>query len=413
MTPAEGALAGLRVLELTAAMAGPWIGRFLAWCGAEVIRIESRDHPDVVRQYVPPRAPERGVQPELSPWFAEWNAGKRFVALDLRRPEAVALVLRLAAISDVVIENFSAGVVERLGLGWEDLRRARPDLVFLGTSGLGDTGPCRSHVTWGPNVEALSGLAALSGFPDRPGAFTQYAHPDGIGALHGLVAVLAALDHRARTGEGQAIDLSQYEAAAATLGVELLEHAVTGAEPPRTGNRSRGAAPEGVYRCAGEDRWCALTIADDEAWRALCRVLGRADWASDPRLATRAGRLAQADTLDVGIEAWMAARPAEEAMARLQAEGVAAGVVQTAADLARDPQLAARGFYEEVEHLAAGRAVVTGVPLGLTGTPGRSGRAGGRVGEDNEWVLAGLLGLSRDELRWLEALGAVQPPDPR
>jgi crotonobetainyl-CoA:carnitine CoA-transferase CaiB-like acyl-CoA transferase len=205
----RGALAGLRVLEFSAAMAGPWIGRFMAWCGADVIRVESLRRPDVVRGYVPPWNPGLGTQPRLSPWFTDWNAGKRFVGLDLTRPEAVALALRLVAHCDVVVENYAAGVMRKLGLGHAELARARPDVILLSSSGYGADGPCSRYVSWGPNIEALSGMARLSGFPERPCTLTQFAYPDALAALHGLFAILCALEHRERSGEGQAIDLSQ------------------------------------------------------------------------------------------------------------------------------------------------------------------------------------------------------------
>jgi len=402
-------LAGLRVVELSAAMAGPWIGRLLAWCGADVIRIESHGRPDVVRQYVPPRAPERGIQPRLSPWFTDWNAGKRFVALDLTRPRAIELVKRLVATADVVVENYSAGVLDKLGLGWEALRRVRPDLVMLSSSGYGRTGPCARYVTWGPNVEALSGLARLSGFPERDCAVTQFAYPDAIAALHGLVAVLAALHFRTRTGRGQHVDLSQYESTAAAIGSVLLERLANDHEPQRLGNRSLRAAPHGVYRCAGDDRWCAIAVSDDGDWTRLCTALRREDWSRDARFATRAARLANAEELDREMERATAGRDAFELMDTLQEAGIAAGVVQTAADLLRDPQLLARGYFEEIEHMVRGRVVATGVPLGLRGTPGRSGRAGARVGEDNEAVLRGLVGLDEREYAECVADGAIEP----
>lgn len=402
-------LAGLRVVEFSAAMAGPWIGRFLAWCGADVIRVESHGRPDVVRLYVPPAAPERGTQPRLSPWFTDWNAGKRFVALDLTRPRAVELAKRLVATADVVIENQSAGVLDKLGLGFETLQRVRPDLVMLSSSGYGRTGPCSRYVTWGPNVEALSGLARLSGFPERDCAVTQFAYPDAIAALHGLVAVLAALHFRARSGRGQHVDLAQYESTAAAIGPVLLERLANGREPERLGNRSLRAAPHGVYRCAGEDRWCAIEVSGDDDWTRLCATLGREDWAGDARFATHAARLANAPALDRELERVTAGRDAFELMHALQAAGIAAGVVQTAADLLRDPQLQARGFFEEIEHMVRGRVVATGIPLGLCGTPGRSGRTGARVGEDNETVFRDLLGLDEREYAACVADGAIEP----
>jgi crotonobetainyl-CoA:carnitine CoA-transferase CaiB-like acyl-CoA transferase len=405
------ALAGLRVVEFTAAMAGPWIGRFLAWCGAEVIRVESKQRPDVVRLYVPPRARELGTQERLSPWFTDWNAGKRFVALDLTRPKAVELARRLVAKSDVVIENYATGVMRKLGLDYEALRGVRPDLVMLSTSGLGDSGPRAQWVTWGPNIEALSGLARLSGFPGRECTITQFAHPDVASALHGLVAVLCALDRRRRTGEGCYVTLSQLEATIASFGQVLLESLANGREPAKRGNRSPHAAPHGVYRCLGEDRWVAIAVEDEGAWRRLCEAAGRPDWAADPRFATLAARHAHEDALDAELASWTSGQEAYAVMDRLQAAGVAAGVVQDVRDqLERDPQLRARGHFESLPHLAKGRVVANGVPLGLTGTPGASGPSGAAVGEHNEEVFRGLLGLDEAEYRAAVADGAIEEP---
>lgn len=404
----HGALAGLRVLELTVAMAGPWIGRFMAACGAEVIRVESRGYPDVVRLYVPPRDPARGTDPQGSPWFTDWNAGKRFVALDLTKPEAVALCRRLAACSDVVIENNTAGVVDKLGLGWDTLRAEKPDLVMLGTSGYGNRGPHRGYVTWGPNIEALSGLGTLSGFPERPCTITQYAYPDVLSALHGLVAVLAALAHRDRTGEGQYIDVAQLEATIAAIGDVMLDVAPNGAAPARAGNRSPAAAPHGCYPCRGDDRWCAIAVADDAAWDCFRAAIGRPAWCDEPRFADRAGRVANVEALDAHVAAWTREREAEEVMRTLQAAGVAAGVVRTIAELAEDAHLAARGFFETVEHVTRGAVVATGVPLGLTETPPRTGLAGQAIGHDHAYVFAEVLGLDAATVAALTAAGAIE-----
>jgi crotonobetainyl-CoA:carnitine CoA-transferase CaiB-like acyl-CoA transferase len=403
------ALGGVRVIELTAGMAGPWIGRFMAYCGAEVIKVESRDHPDVTRLYVPPRNPELGIQPQLSPWFTDWNAGKRFVALDLTSPQAVALAKRLVARADVVVENYSAGVVDKLGLGYAALSEVKPDIVMLGSSGYGATGPCRSYVTWGPNIEALAGLATLSGFAERECTITQYAYPDALGALHGLVAVMCALDYRLRTGRGQYIELSQFETTVSAVGHVLLEHLAGGGEPRRRGNRALHAAPHGCYRCRGEDRWCAVVVASDAEWERFCGVAGHPEWASDARFADLPSRLANVDALDRLVERWTSTRDVYEVMAALQAAGIAAGVVQTVEDQARrDPQLAARGFFEEIPHVKKGTVVATGIPLGLTGTPGRTGRAGAALGEDTAYVFGELLGMTAEEIQRHVDGGVIQ-----
>jgi len=408
----EQALAGIRVAEFSAGMAGPWIGRFMAYCGAEVIRIESKQHPDVLRLFVPPRAPELGARPQLSPWFTDWNGGKLFAALDLSQPPAVALARRLVAHCDVVVENYSAGVMDKLGLGYTELARVKPDIIMLSSSGYGDSGPNRHYVTWGPNIEALAGLSTLSGFPERQCTMTQYAYPDALSALHGLFAVLCALEHRRKTGRGQYVNLSQYEATVAGLGHVVMEQLNNGREPGKAGNRSPRAAPHGCYRCKGEDRWCAIAVFGEPQWRRFCEVLGQPGWAEDPRFATLAARLEHADELDRRVERWTSVRERYEVMARLQRAGIAAGVAQTAEDLfERDPQLAERGFFEEVEHFEKGKEIATGVPLGLTGTPGRTTRSGVALGQDNDYVFGELLGLSPQEIREHIEAGVIETAD--
>jgi len=408
----EQALRGVRVVEFAVGMAGPWIGRFMAHCGAEVIRVESKERPGVVRLYVPPWAPEMGVQPEMSPWFTDWDAGKRFVALDLTRPEAVELSKRLVAASDIVVENYASGVMEKLGLGYRDLAAARPDVIVLSSTGYGDSGPNRSYVSWGPNVEALSGLAVLSGFPERECTMTQYAYPDALCALHGLFAVLCALDHRRRTGTGQYIELSQFEATVGALGPLMMEPLTLGREPERLGNRSTRAAPHGCYRCRGEDRWCAISVFDDAEWKRFCRLLDREEWLADPRFAGLAARIENAEELDRLVEEWTQVRAEYEVMAAMQGAGIAAGVVQNTKDqLHRDPQLKARQFFEEIDHLKKGKVVATGIPLGLSGTPGRTTHAGSAVGQDNAYVFGEILGLSPEEIERYIAVGAIEPAD--
>jgi crotonobetainyl-CoA:carnitine CoA-transferase CaiB-like acyl-CoA transferase len=402
-------LSGLRVLELTAGMAGPWIGRFMAYCGADVIKVESRAHRDVTRLYVSPRDPDAGEQEAASPWFTDWNAGKRFVALDLSKKPALAIVKQLVAHCDVVVCNFAAGALDRLGLGHRALKRIKPDIVVLASTGLGATGPRRDHVTWGPNIEALSGLAALSGFPERECTITQYAYPDAVGALHGLVAVMAALQHRDHTGNGQAIDLSQYEATVASLGAPIIEALAAKAEPVRRGNASVEHAPHGCYPCRGEDRWCAIAVTDDAMWNRLCATIGRSDLGADGGLAEAAGRVARHTELDAAVAAWTSSLDAYEVESVLQGAGVAAGVVQRIDDqLDRDLELAARGFFEEIPRRSGDGVLANGVPLRFTETPGSSGTTGARIGADNDAVFRELLGLSEEEIESAIASGAIE-----
>lgn len=408
------ALDGIRVIEFAYGMAGPWIGRFMAHCGAEVIRVESKKRPDVTRQYIPPWAPEMGSQSQLSPWLTDWNAGKRFIGLDLTQPRAIELAKRVVAKCDVVVENYSTGVMDKLGLGYAELKQTKPDIVMLSTTGYGDSGPNAGYVTWGPNIEVLSGLSTLSGFPERGCTVTQYAYPDAVSAVHGLFAVMCALDHRLRTGQGQYINLSQYEATVGAIGHVMMEYLANGREPLRRGNGSLHAAPQGCYRCQGDDRWCVISVSNDAEWERFCQVVGRPDWLTDQRFATLSSRLEHADALDSLIEAWTTSRTDYEVMSALQDAGIAAGVVQTVEDhVLHDRQLAARGFLEEIKHVKKGKVVATGIPLGLTGTPGHTGTAGAAIGHDNEYVFGQLLGMTAPEIQDCIDAGAIETTAPQ
>lgn len=408
----RNALSGLRIVEFSAGLAGPWIGRLMAYCGAEVIKVESKDFPDVTRLYVPPRNPELGIQPRLSPWFTDWNAGKKFVSLDLGKPESVELARKLVAASDVVVENYSTGVLEKLGLGASDLARVNPRLVRVGSTGYGDVGPYNRYVSWGPNIEAHAGLANLSGFPDRDCTMTQYAYPDPLSALHGLFAVMCALEYRDRTGEGQSINIAQIEVTVAAIGERVMEFLANGDEPARLGNVSTHRAPQGCYRCEGDDRWVVISVADDAVFARLCEVLGEPELASDLRFATRDARLEHAGEIDARIEAYTASRRDYDVMAELQARGVACGVVQNTEDqLQRDPQLAAHGFFEEIAHSVKGTVIANGIALGLTGTPGKTAHAGNARGQENVEVFQDLLGLTPAEYDHLVAIGAIETFD--
>jgi crotonobetainyl-CoA:carnitine CoA-transferase CaiB-like acyl-CoA transferase len=302
--------------------------------------------------------------------------------------------------------------MDKLGLGYAELRRVKPDLIMLSSSGYGDSGPCRDFVTWGPNIEALSGLSTLSGFPARECTVTQYAYPDAASALHGLFAVLCALDYRSRTGKGQYVNLAQFEATVAITGHVLLEYLANSREPRRLGNGSLHAAPHGCYRCAGEDRWCAIAVANEAEWKRFCAVVGEPAWLTDPRFAARSARLAHAEELDRLVEGWTSRRDAYEVMAALQAAGIAAGVVQNIEDQFRhDRQLAARDFFESVEHQRKGTVVANGIPLGLTRTPGHTAGAGAAVGADNDYVFGELLGLTQQEVQRYLDLGAIERMD--
>lgn len=405
MTTTRLPLQGIRVADFGWRAVAPISARMLAWGGAEVIRIESTTRHDGART-TPPLTP--GVQGSynVSGWFNNYNSNKLSISLNLRHPKARDLALKLVSISDIVVENFSGGVMERLGLGYEELRKVKPDIIMASHSLTGLTGPWQHVRGHGPMAAAMAGMHYISGYPDRdpiaPGqAYTDYI----VNPHHSAYVLLAALHYRQRTGRGQYIDLSQYESIIHTTGTMVLEYTTLGRVRQRTGNRSPYAAPQNVYPCqpvghngTSDDRWCAISIATDEEWRSLCREMGRPELADDPRFATFAGRKENEEAIDEIIAAWTAGQQAEDVMRQLQAVGVAAGVVQNAKNLlVDDPQMKARGHYRKVVHAEAGETTYDGPPFKLSASPIELTPAP-LLGEHNDYVLKDLLGLTDDEI---------------
>ena len=387
------------MLDFTWVVAGPVATRILADLGADVIKVERRNSIDFGDR-------RGGLSGTLM-------RGKRSVVLNLADARGVALARQLALASDVVIDNFSARVMPNLGLDDVTLRAERPELICVRMTGYGLTGPDRDKVSYGPTLQALTGYTLLMAEPGRPPAGFGYSYSDLAAGNLGALAVLAALWQRRRTGSGTSIDLAQQEAVASLLGPVLLERAVAGGISTPVGNASQEApgAPHGVYPCAGDDRWIAITVFDDDDWRRFVGAIGDPEWARDPRYSTRAGRCAHAAELDRDVAAWTRTREAEAAMERLQAAGVAAGRVANAADLcARDPQLAARGHFVDVA-TPEGRTVrLDGPPFLLSETPAVVRGPGPLLGEHSDSVLAEVLGLGPDELAALHAEGVVVGP---
>lgn len=400
-------LQGVRVADFGWRAVAPIAARMLAWGGAEVIRIESTTRHDGAR-LTPPLSPHVEGSYNVSAWFNNYNSNKLSIPLNLRDPRGRELALRLVAVSDIVVENFAGGVMERLGLGYNALRAVRPDVIMASHSLTGLDGPWKHVRGHGPMAAALAGMHFLSGYPDRdpiaPGqAYTDYV----VNPHHSAYALLAALHYRRRTGKGQYIDLSQYESIVNTTGTAVLEASALGQVQQRNGNRSRYAAPQGVYPCLDETmpngtavapatitRWSAVSVENDDEWRALCRVIDRPELAADPRFATVDGRREQEDALDEIIAGWTRTRRAEEVMQRLQAAGVAAGVVQNAKDmLTADPQMRERGHYRRVVHAEAGKTTYDGPPFKLSGAAIEV-RPAPLLGEHNDQVFKDLLGLT-------------------
>lgn len=398
-------LEGIRVADFTWVWAGPFCTLQLAHLGAEVIRVESRTRTCVTR-LLPPFA-DGTPGSNRSGYFNQYNQGKLSLALDLKRPEGIAVARDLVAQCDVVCENFAAGVMDRMGLGYEVLRGLRPDLVMIALSGYGATGPDAEFVSYGPAQVPLSGMSSLTGYRDWPPMHVGISYGDPTGGLHGAVAVLAALWHRAVTGQGQYIDLSQWETSIATLGEGVLAQGLTGAQPPRDGNRDPHMAPHGVFRCAGDQRWAAIAVRDDAEWRRLADSIGAPALAEDPRFATLAARKANEDALEALVTEWTRPREDTAVVATLQAAGIPAAVSMTNQDLAEDVDLRDGGFHVRLEHPEIGARLHLGIPWQMSDTPCAVRRPAPCLGEHTDDVLRRVVGYDDARIAQLRDAGVL------
>jgi len=389
------ALEGIKVADFSWIIAGPLTGEFLGDFGAEVIRIESYTNPDNLRSISPMKDGISGIN--RSATFARYNCSKYGLSLNLKHPKGLEIAKRLIAWADIVLENFTPGVMERLGLGYENLRKVKPDIIMLSLPLLGHSGPLANHPGLGVQLSDLIGFGNITGWPDRepstlPGAYTDFISP-----YCAISALMAALDYRRRTGKGQYIELSQFEAGIHFLAPVILDWLVNGREPVRKGNQCDYATPHGVYRCYGDERWCAITVFTDEEWRSLCHVIGNPALTEEPRFETLMGRIENAAEIDQLVEEWTANHSAEEAMTKMQEAGVPAGVVLNGRDLFENPHLSARGFYKELDHSEIGPHHYPLPPFKLSRTPGEPRLPAPCLGEHNEYVCRQVLGMSDEE----------------
>ena len=384
-------LKGVRVLAFTTGYAGPYAGRLLASYGAEVIKIESKKGGlDTFRHY----GQHKDI--DAAPRFIECNLGVRSMAINLKHPTGGRLIRELAGKSDAVLQNFRPRVLDKLGLGDDDLRKSNPKLVVVKLPGFGSEGPKSSYGTWGFNLTAFSGMTYLWNHPeqDRP-IGSQGVYPDHLGFVMGPTLLVAALLNSRRTGKGVTIDLAQIEGTAAVLGTTYLETSVNGDDPQPKGNHYAAAAPHGCYRCQGEDRWCVISARDDEEWSAFCRVIGRGELVSDARFVNLQARLNNRAELDGIVQQWTEARPAEEVMVQCQSGGVPAGVVQTGADLLQDVQLRHRNYFSPFADSLIGPFEIPRSGFLFRGVNEEPLRLPNRLGADNDPILSELLGYDR------------------
>ncbi|MEZ4482950.1 MAG: CoA transferase [Dehalococcoidia bacterium] len=409
-----GALSHIRICDFTGQLAGAGATKFLAAFGAQVIRIEdpvNEGHWDILRGMPPYKEGQGGLEAGGS--FNNHNVEKLGITLNLRTPKAKEVLRKLVAGSDCVTENFAAGVLDRWGFGYEELKKIREDIIYVSNCGFGHVGPYEKYKTWGPVVQAVSGLTFSSGLKDQPPAGWGYSYMDHTGAYYMAMAIMLALYHRNRTGEGQWVDLACTEAGAVLNGPALLDYTVNGRPLRRPGspdsNRSQfpQMAPHGIYQAKGEDRWVSIACRDDADWERFGTATGAA-FARDSRYTTLAGRIANEDELDAAVTAWTIDKDAKEIASLFQANRVPSAPVQLPEDrVDHDPNTSAWGLWPTVHHTHMGAVRVDGLPVHMSRTDWEMTRGAPMLGEHNEYVLGEILGYSGAEIAQMKAEGVL------
>jgi len=408
-------LKNFRVLDLSRIWAGPYCTKLLADLGAEVIKLESLRVYDSHRG---PVSPARGIAayPQGEPGQEPWNRNGWFnclhlskygITLELTSDAGRQVFEQLVSISDVLIENFRQGSLERLGYDYLRLRKLRPDLIFVSMPAFGNSGPWQSYLAYGIGQEQLSGMAHMTGYPGEGPMKSGINHGDPITGSHAAGVVLAALRHRRRTGQGMFIDVSQQESAVALIGAEVLAYQMTGREPQRRGNRSAEVAPQNAYPCQGEDRWITISITSEQQWQSLANLAGGVELSSDPRFSSNADRLANQDELDSTISRWTVNQDAFQLTEELQELGVPSSPVLRGPDLLEDPHYADRGTFVTVDHPQVGPRQYPGIPWKMSATPGQVRWASPTLGQHNSQIYGELLGLPQDAIAALEEQGVI------
>jgi len=411
LPPPRLPLSGVRILDLTMAWAGPYATRLLADMGAEVIKVESARAWDLLRAlHLLGSETERAYN--RSAYFSHNNRNKYGCSLDLREPRGRELFLRLVTLSDVVIENFRTDVLDDLGLDYDTLRSANPEIILVSMPGHGRTGPESSYVTYGSQVEQLSGLTSLTGYRGEGHHKSGISYGDPIAGTMAAGAVLTALWRRRRTGKGGYFEVAQREAMTTVIGEYVVGYGMNQRQPPLLGNRHPTMAPHGVYRCRGDDRWLAIAVGSDDEFERLARAIGRPSLADDPRFVDVVSRYHHQDELDALLSDWAAGQDAQAAAVALQAAGVAAAPVLAVPDLMEDGHLRARGFFELVAQRDAGAWEMERPAWRMSSTDAHVRLPAPAFAEHNAYVFGHLLGLPEAELRSLEEHGvtATTPP---
>jgi benzylsuccinate CoA-transferase BbsF subunit len=400
------ALEGIKVVEFAAFAAGPMVGKHLGEQGAQVVHVESRARPDGFRVHYPPY--KDGVLGlDRTGSFALFNDSKYGITLNLKTPRGTEIAKQLINWADVLIENFTPGVMPRLGLGYDVASQVNPRIVYLSSCNMGQTGPKASQRGFGSQLTSQSGFTYLAGYPDGEPLLLFGPYIDFVAVGFGLIAVLAALDEREQTGRGQYIDLAQYETGLQFVVPALLDYQINGRIMTREGNRHPDVAPHGAYPSRGQDRWCVIAVFSNEEWWALCRAADHLEWADDPRFRTATARKANEDELDRLIGEWTVEHTAQEVMEKLQAVGVQAGPVNTLGDLFSDPQLEHRQIWRELSHTVLGPFYYEAPPFAFSETTAEL-RPSPLLGEHNRYVYGEVLGMSDAEIEELTKQGVIE-----
>jgi benzylsuccinate CoA-transferase BbsF subunit len=399
------ALAGFRCVDFSWVFAGPYCGQLLGDLGMEMIKIESRKRMDVVRNYPPFAHDDRRLN--SSGYWNTHNRSKYSINLDMKSEKAREIVTQLIGMSDLVLENFSARGMKAIGFDYPRLREINPRIVYCSMAGFGHRGPYKNYVAYGPMQESQAGIVNLTGWPDGQPSRVGTSYPDAAAGVSAAFTIVAALRHARRTGQGQWIDLGQTLTAAALTDTAVIEYTVNGEIQQRNGDYHRFFAPHNVYPCSGDDKWCAISVENDEDFTALVTTIGQAELAHDARFATNAARLQNRQELDELIEKWTVQYDHYTVMHRLQAAGVAAGAVLSTGEFVEDEHIKARGYMESFDHPVAGEKLYPGVPFKMSMTPGYIHRPAPCLGADTEYILKNLLGMGDEQIKVLDDEGVL------
>ena len=412
----ELALNGLRIIDLTQVAVGPYATLLLGFMGADVIKVESCSRTDISRGPARPTTSGAAVYPQGEPGERPWNrvanyvhrnGNKRSLTLDLATSRGKDLFAQLVAQCDVLVENYRASVMDRLGLGYDTLSHVNPQLIYVKISSQGSTGPEKDYGSLGSTLEQTAGLASITGYAGGPPLMTNMTYPDPVVGMLAVGAIMAALRQRRQTGHGTFVDLSQREVTASLLGEHILDYTFTGRVAGPTGNRHPHRLPQGVYPCQGDDMWLAISVGDESEWHALCQAIGQPCLAQDPRFHTAIARYQHQAELDDTLTAWTQEQDHYQAMHLLQTHGVPAGAVLKGGETITDPHLEARGFWDTVDHPEVGPYKQVTTPWKLTKNPRKMAGPSPGLGDHNQEILSTLLNLPDSDISALETEGII------